>query len=277
MAHSGPNMQTYYEILGVDRRASLPEIKRAFREKAKQIHPDIAGEKKKSLNTGLCMEELLNIYKTLIDPELRGNYDRSFTQVFRKKETFNYRSWLLSRNDDPESMAKLIFFDLLNLREVEAVMRWLDLGGVDFPLKKYLNREDWMDCSFILAEELDKQGDPWAATYLLFELIAEEKRLPYFRHFAPELELLLQAIVRTRLVGFTSDELVIDCLEEMLELPFPPKERARYWHMMGDAYERIGDSFAANTSWAQALACDPRIRLAQEKKRRAQGAVYDTA
>ena len=35
----------YYEVLGVDKNASEEDIKRAFRKKAKQYHPDVSDER----------------------------------------------------------------------------------------------------------------------------------------------------------------------------------------------------------------------------------------
>ena len=58
---------------------------------------------------------------------------------------------------NPVSQAKLIFFDILHLEEDEALSIWRGWGGLDFTLEKYLDREDWMDCLFILAEELEKR------------------------------------------------------------------------------------------------------------------------
>jgi len=64
----------YYEILGVDRKASLEEIKRAYRRKAKELHPD-----KNPTNKGRAEEEFKRIaeaYEVLSDQEKRMQYDR---------------------------------------------------------------------------------------------------------------------------------------------------------------------------------------------------------
>ncbi|MDR2795347.1 MAG: DnaJ domain-containing protein, partial [Spirochaetaceae bacterium] len=59
-------MDNQYEILGVDESASAAEIKHAFREKAKQHHPDIAGEDARAY-----MQKLLAAYEILSNRQRR--------------------------------------------------------------------------------------------------------------------------------------------------------------------------------------------------------------
>ncbi|GAB4541884.1 MAG: DnaJ C-terminal domain-containing protein [Haliangiales bacterium] len=63
----------YYEVLGVERDAAEGDIKRAFREQARQHHPDInpgnAGAEER-------FKELNEAYAVLSDPKARSRYDR---------------------------------------------------------------------------------------------------------------------------------------------------------------------------------------------------------
>ncbi len=65
-------MSDYYEILGVDKNATKEEIKSAFRQKARQLHPDV----NKAPDAEEKFKELGKAYETLIDDNKRATYDR---------------------------------------------------------------------------------------------------------------------------------------------------------------------------------------------------------
>jgi tetratricopeptide (TPR) repeat protein len=243
-------MDNYYSLLGIDTRASPQDIKRAFREKAKRIHPDIAG------TTGTEMRRLLTAYEVLSDPERRSEYDRAYGR-FVKTDNFDYRAFLKENADDPASQAKLIFFELLHLEEDEALAVWRKQGGLGFPLEKYLDREDWMDCSFILAEELEKRGRYYESFLLLVRIIREERRRPYFRHFLCEVENFLKELVRLKLKGAVDDESYVVCMEDLLDLGFPPKDEARWMRSLAETLLKLGEFNGAGTVFNEALKRNP--------------------
>ena len=62
----------YYEVLGVQRGASAADIKKAYRQLARQYHPDVSQE------TGAedKFKEVNEAYEILSDDEKRAAYDR---------------------------------------------------------------------------------------------------------------------------------------------------------------------------------------------------------
>jgi len=222
----------YYDLLGVNRESSSGEIKKAFREKAKLLHPDIAGSGQSE-----AMRKLLSAYEILSNPERRYEYDRAYSR-FVKKAGFNYRVWL-TEQDDPESQAKLIFFELLHLEEDQAIDVWRKNGGLDFHLDKYLDKEDWMDCQYILAEELEKRGCTYEAFMLSTAVLAEERRRPYFKIFTAEIEKFIKNIVKQKLQRQVDKETWIDCMEIMMRLGFSARDEKRYMRSMADTLEKL--------------------------------------
>ncbi len=63
-------MSNYYEVLGVSRDASPEEIKRAYRKKARQLHPDVAGPGHEEE-----FKEVSTAYEVLSDADKRQMYD----------------------------------------------------------------------------------------------------------------------------------------------------------------------------------------------------------
>ncbi|MFQ5569329.1 MAG: molecular chaperone DnaJ [Rhodothermales bacterium] len=66
-------MRDYYEILGVDRKASAEELKKAYRKLALQYHPDRNPDNKEAETK---FKEAAEAYEVLSDAEKRARYDR---------------------------------------------------------------------------------------------------------------------------------------------------------------------------------------------------------
>lgn len=63
----------YYEVLGVNKNATDEEIKRAYRKKAKECHPDLHPDDKGAVER---FKELNEANEVLSDPDKRARYDR---------------------------------------------------------------------------------------------------------------------------------------------------------------------------------------------------------
>ena len=91
--------EDYYKILGVDRNANEKDIKRAYHQLARQLHPDVnpddtrAEEKFKKINEA---------YQVLSDTEKRAKYDRLGTswqqwqRMGRDPGQFDWSQWFTS-------------------------------------------------------------------------------------------------------------------------------------------------------------------------------------
>lgn len=86
-------MADYYKILGINKNASLQEIKQAFRRLAQQYHPDKAG------GNAERFREINEAYQTLSDPEKKKMYDQ-YGSVFEQAQSKggfsgfdNFRDW----------------------------------------------------------------------------------------------------------------------------------------------------------------------------------------
>ena len=66
----------YYSLLEIERTASADEIKKAYRRKAMEVHPDRHGGDK---NKEAEFKKLNEAYSTLSDEQKKAHYDRHGT------------------------------------------------------------------------------------------------------------------------------------------------------------------------------------------------------
>jgi curved DNA-binding protein CbpA len=175
----------YYALLGVSEYADSTGVKRAFREKAKLLHPDIAGPDAEDQ-----MRLLIAAYGPLLDGDRRYADDRARSRIY-KAYSFDYRAFLREEPGNPVLQARLVFYELLRGRGENALSVWREQGALLWKMRRYMDREDWMDCAFLLAEELFDRACYDDAAALLEEVLQAEDEKPYFRHFALDVKTVL--------------------------------------------------------------------------------------
>lgn len=231
-----------YKVLGVRKDATAAEIKKAYRQKAKLFHPDTSNEKDAEK-----FRQLVRAYEILSNEKQRTIFDDSYYSYYNvrktSKGTFDYYTWLSQRTDE-ESRAKLIFFDLMHNKEDEAVSEFkrMNMNYVNFSLKKWFIREDFMDYGYILAEELTIRGEYYDAIILLEQIIKMEYDFNYFRLFFPEVLDFTLNILKHNIENVINDELALDVFERALDLGFSAKDDAFFLRKMAIIYKRLGDS-----------------------------------
>ena len=236
-----------YKILGVRQNATLSEIKKAFREKVKVLHPDVAGE----VSDTKEFNAVVQAYRVLSDARQRNIFDESFfwknKEKRKPKESFDYYKWLSERTD-AESRAKLIIYTLMHHKEDEAVREFkrMMMSDISFSLKDWFTREDFMDFGYILAEELVIRGEYYDAIILLEQIIKMDYSYTYFNLFFPEVLDFTINILKNNIDSVISDELAIDVYERALELNLGSSNDKFFLKKMSEEYRRIGDDATAD-------------------------------
>ena len=247
-----------YKILGVRQDATAAEIKKAYRLKAKEFHPDTSHSADSEK-----FRQLVKAYEILSDSRQRSIFDASFFSQFdfrtKPKDSFDYHEWL-SKRTDYESRAKLIFFDLMHHREDEAVSEFkrMCVNHVDFSLKHWFSQVPSGLPRFV---EIPAKKSSDKCFILLEQIIRMEYSYSYFRLFFPEVLDFTLSILKRNIDGYINDELAIDVWERALDLGFNAEENAFFLRKMAQAYKRIGDVRTASICMEEAARLCPQKNL----------------
>lgn len=130
----------YYEILGVDRNATQEEIKKAYRKKAMEYHPDRnPGDKEAEAK----FKEAAEAYEVLSDPEKRKKYDQFGHAAFEAGGGFNGGGFTMDIEDIFSRFSDIFgdsIFDTFGFGRTSSQRR--TTKGGDIRIKVKLNLED---------------------------------------------------------------------------------------------------------------------------------------
>lgn len=81
-------MSDYYTVLGLNKNASIDEIKKAYKNLAKKYHPDVSNDP----DAEKKFKEIVEAYQVLSDPEKKQNYD-NYGDAYKNFEGFNQQGF----------------------------------------------------------------------------------------------------------------------------------------------------------------------------------------
>jgi tetratricopeptide (TPR) repeat protein len=167
---------------------------------------------------------------------------------------------LKERLDEPEYVAKLIFYDLLHGLEDEALQlydrnRSLDAGR----LERYFERPEAMDAEFCIAEEYAKRGRFVDAYRVMVKLVRMEQKSPGFGYFYEVVLARFRKLVLDELSRVLEPDAFLLLLVEACSLHCSAETDAQFLRRAADLYLKQGRYQEAAAALARATALKPRM------------------
>ena len=246
----------HYAILGVDFDCDRAGVRKAFREKLLEAHPDKSAEPA----DGGHLARVMRAWEILGDEDLRDAYDR----IWRLQ---NRDDWIddvtrlphVTESERPQNRARSILFLLLENRGGEALERLRALGeAAPVFLRKYLDSDEFIDSAFLIAELFEERKSWFEALEWLQQLVRAESGRRRHRPCYPE------ALDRTRrlLIRRTQNELeprmALEYLRRAEALGLDRAQKVEVARRRSEAYLEMGMRVEAFKHLEVALELQPR-------------------
>ena len=246
--------QNYYDVLNVQRTASQTDIKRAFRTLAKKYHPDTNPTKVKSAAKRL--KEVIAAYRVLSNERERARYDVLMqTSPSSGHKVGGDASGMKAR-------ANSIIEDLLHGDGKRALSTYDELASHNgFSLQGHLEIRDYLDCVFLLAEQMERTGRNRDAVALYEELYDREKEPPRHRYFFDEVKVRLKKLYSRKLpreARSSAEE--IACYKRILQFEVDRSEKAFILKKIAEVHMREGQTDKAKKIFKEALDLKPGLK-----------------
>ena len=230
----------YYDVLNVSPRASLVEIRAAFKREVLESHPDKNPERREWSERR--MRELNEAYENIGKAENRERFDRLYRAAVRFRKVRRRNKPYFFYKSDPESRALLILHHLVN-RDPDAAVDVL--GEMERRIGRRflvdnLDTKDYLDSLFLLAEHHSSNHQYREAVKRLDEFYLHERHSRYRRHYYDEAVLRLKDLYLRKLPRFVPAEEVLEALSRAKLLGLSSsEERLRLWRL-AEAHLKLG-------------------------------------
>lgn len=255
MSRTQETKSTYYDVLAIGRDATQPEIKKAFRRLAKEYHPDQNRDGAEQASRKL--KEVIAAYRVLSNERERARYDVMMQSVPGVREEAR-------RNESRtfKEQADQLLEYLLSGQGRRALRLYDELmEQEEFDLPEFLNVKDYLDCIFLLAEQLEHEDRYREAADYYEELYEREKEPPRQRYFFETVEARIKKLYSRKLPrDATAPEEEIGCYQRILAFDLDKSEKAFILKKIAEVYCRIGEEEKARDIFSEALELKPGLK-----------------
>ncbi|RKY26728.1 MAG: hypothetical protein DRP79_04370 [Planctomycetota bacterium] len=255
-------LQDYYELLNISRTACSKEIKRSFRNMAKQYHPDRNSRRVKwaAKKTRLLIEA----YRVLTDTRKRLEYDMMLQRDPEEARKRFWSKWEKARREDSSvgGKLKLVLHYLLTDRGADAVDLYEQVRSRNrrLDLSKHLDERDYMDCLFLLAEEFERMDNMPAALARYQEMYETLRKKPPGAYLHAEVRNRLYVMLTRGLPRAAGKKESVQYYISALELKLSKSERAFIYKKLAESYLALGQRDKAVASLSKALHLKPGLK-----------------
>lgn len=279
---------SHYEVLEVERQATEVEIRKAFRKRLLELHPDkaVGDEPRESTRRAVIdnanghplprewnsersrtseavsdadlLDEVMQAFEILGDARRREEYDDRLERrdlIEAPKSSLPH----VTQSQRPVNQARAVLYWLLSQDPDSALER---LALIEDPmgfLHQYLGDDEFIDASFLLAEELARRDDVFHSLGWLQALLSCERKRRRHRPCYGQAIALVKEILIYRIAPDLKGRPALEYLRRAESFGLERHERVDVLKRRAECYLELDMKHQAAQELERALGLDPRL------------------